>query len=75
LYFFVVAATLSSLYWMNDALAAYIVEVKMNLRLPMYDDPNTVEELKQLRKHIPKEKVKAIKDALNYFNLYCSNEK
>ena len=48
---------------------AYIVEVKRDLGLPMYDAPNTVEELKQPRKHLPKEKVEAIKDALKYFEV------
>ena len=46
---------------------AYIAEVKRSLGLTMYDAPNAVEELKQPRKHPPKEKVKAIKDALKYF--------
>ena len=46
---------------------AYIAEVKRNLGLPMYDDPNAVEELKQPRKHPTPEKVEAIKDALRYF--------
>lgn len=35
----------------------------------MYDAPNAVEELKQSRKHPPKEKVEAIKDALKYFEV------
>ncbi len=35
----------------------------------MYDAPNAVEELKQPRKHPPKEKVEAIKDALKYFEV------
>lgn len=30
---------------------AYVAEVKRELGLPMYDAPNTVEELKQPRKH------------------------
>ena len=46
---------------------AYIVEVKRDLGLPMYDDPNAVEELKQPRKHPTSEKVEAIKDALKHF--------
>lgn len=46
---------------------AYVAEVKRNLGLTMYDAPNAVEELKQPRKHPPKEKVEAIKDALKYF--------
>lgn len=47
---------------------AYIAEVKRSLGLTMYDAPNAMEELKQLRKHPTQEKVNAIKDALNYFN-------
>ena len=35
----------------------------------MYDAPNVVKELKQLRKHSPKEKVEAIKDAFKYFEV------
>lgn len=46
---------------------AYIAEVKRSLGLTMYDAPNAVEEVKQSRKHPPKEKVEAIKDALKYF--------
>ena len=45
---------------------AYIAEVKRSLGLPMYDAPNVVEELKQLRKHPTAEKVEAIKDAEYY---------
>lgn len=48
---------------------AYIAEVKRNLGLPMYDDPNALEELKQPRKQPTAEKVEAIKDALRYFNI------
>ena len=48
---------------------AYIAEVKRDLDLPMYDAPNAVEELKQLRKHPTAEKVEAIKDALRYFEI------
>ena len=48
---------------------AYIAEVKRALGLTMYDAPNVVEELKQPRKHPPKEKVEAIKDALKYFEV------
>ncbi len=33
----------------------------------MYDAPNVVKELKQLRKHPTLEKVKAIKGAIKYF--------
>ena len=36
---------------------AYIAEVKRELGLTMYDAPNATEELKQPRKHPPKEKV------------------
>ncbi len=48
---------------------AYIAEVKRDLGLPMYDAPNAVEELKQPRKHPTAEKVEAIKDALEFFEL------
>ena len=48
---------------------AYIAEVKRDLGLPMYDAPNAVEELKQPRKHPTAEKVDAIKDALQYFEV------
>ena len=48
---------------------AYIAEVKRDLGLLMYDAPNLVEELKQPRKHPTEEKVEAIKDALQYFNV------
>ena len=48
---------------------AYIAEVKRDLGLPMYDAPNAVEELKQLRKHPTAEKVEAIKDALKHFEV------
>lgn len=48
---------------------AYIAEVKRSLGLTMYDASNAVEELKQTRKHTPKEKVEAVKDALKYFGV------
>ena len=48
---------------------AYIAEVKISLGLTMYDAPNAVKELKQPRKHPPKEKVEAIKDALKHFEV------
>lgn len=48
---------------------AYIAEVKRLLCLTMYDAPNTTEELKQPRKHPPKEKVEAITEALKYFEV------
>jgi len=35
---------------------AYIAEVKRSLGLTMYDAPNVVEELKQLRKYPPKKR-------------------
>ncbi len=47
----------------------YIAEVKRSLELPTYDAPNAVEELKQPRKHPTAEKVEAIKDALQYFEI------
>ena len=48
---------------------AYIAEVKRELGLPMYGAPNTVEELKQPRKHLTAGKAEAIKDALKYFEI------
>ncbi|MGC2873047.1 hypothetical protein ACDL92_07175 [Ihubacter sp. mB4P-1] len=48
---------------------AYIVEVKRELGLPMYDASNAVEELKQPRKHPTVEKVEVIKDALRYLGV------
>lgn len=48
---------------------AYIAEVKRSLGLTKYDVPYAVDELKQPRKHPPKEKVEAIKDALKYFEV------
>ena len=48
---------------------AYIAEVKRSLGLTMYGAPNAVEELKYPRKHLPKEKVEAITDALKYFEV------
>jgi len=48
---------------------AYIAEVKRSLGLTMYNAPNAVEELRQPRKHPPKEKVEAIKDAFKHFGV------
>ena len=48
---------------------AYIAEVKRDLGLPMYDAPNAVEKLKQPRKHPTTEKVEAIRDALEHFEI------
>lgn len=48
---------------------AYFAEVKRDLRLPMYDAPNTVEELKHERKHPTPEKVEAIKDAFKHYGI------
>lgn len=48
---------------------AYIAEVKRELGLSMYDAPNVAEGLRQSREHPTQEKVNAVKDALNYFNL------
>jgi len=42
-------------------------EGKVPLELTTFDKPNVVKELKQPRKHPPKEKVEAIKDALEYY--------
>ena len=48
---------------------AYIAEVKKALGLTMYDVPNATEELKQPRKHPPKEKAEAIMEALKHFEV------
>ena len=48
---------------------AYIAEVKRSLGLTMNDAPNATEELKQMRKHPPKEKADAIMEALKYFEV------
>ena len=48
---------------------AYIAEVKRSLGLTMYDAPNATEELKQPRKHPPKEKAEAIMEALKHFEV------
>ena len=48
---------------------AYIVKVKRTLGLTMYDAPNAIEKLRQLRKRPPKEKIEAITEALKYFEV------
>ena len=48
---------------------AYIAEVRKNLGLPMYDDPNAGEELKRQRSHLTDEMVEAIKDAIKNFEI------
>lgn len=48
---------------------AYIAEVKRSLGLTMYGAPNATEELKQPKKHPPKEKAEAITEALKYFEV------
>ena len=48
---------------------AYIAEVKRSLGLSMHDAPNAAEELKQPRKHPPKEKAEAIMEALKHFEV------
>ena len=48
---------------------AYIAEIKRSLGLTMYGAPNVTEELKQPRKHPPKEKAEAIMEALRYFEV------
>ena len=48
---------------------AYIAEVKRALGLTMCDAPNAAEELKQPRKHPPKEKAEAIVEALKHFEV------
>lgn len=40
----------------------------------MYDAPNTVEKLKQKRKHPTAEKVEVIKDALKHYKNYLKRE-
>lgn len=47
----------------------YIVEVKRDLGLPMYNAPNAVNELKHQRKHPTQVQIDAIKDALKYFEM------
>lgn len=49
---------------------AYIAGVESDLCLPANDALNTVEELKQPRKHSTEEKVEAIKDALKHFDVF-----
>lgn len=50
------------------SLIRYIIQIKRNFGLPIYDVPNEVEELKQ-----PKaEKEDVIKDAFRHFSLYES---
>lgn len=46
-----------------------MVKLKRALGITTYDAPNAVEELRQPRKHSPKEKVEAIKEALKYFQV------
>lgn len=48
---------------------SYIAEVKRSLGLPMYDAPNAVEERKHEPQHPTPEMIKAIKDALNHFQI------
>lgn len=48
---------------------AYIVEIKRELGLSMYDTPNAIEKLKQSGKHPTEEKVETIKDAVKYFEV------
>ncbi len=48
---------------------AYIAEVKRSLGLTTYNATKALKELKQPRKHPPKEKVEAIKDALKYYEV------
>lgn len=48
---------------------AYIAEVKRSLGLTMHDVPNEIEELKQQKKILPKEKVEAITEALKYYEV------
>lgn len=48
---------------------AYIAEVKRDLGLPMYDAPNSVEELKHPRAHPTPKMVEAIKETLKHFEI------
>lgn len=48
---------------------AHIAVVKRSLGLPMYDEPNAVDELKYPYKPAPAHKVDAIKDALKHFEV------
>ena len=47
----------------------YIAEVKRPLGLTTYEAPNATEDLKQPRKHPPKEKSEAITEALKYYEV------
>lgn len=47
----------------------YIAEVKRKHGLPMHDAPNKVEVPKREYPACPEEKIKAIEEALEYFNL------
>ncbi len=49
---------------------AHIAEVKRDLGLPMYDAPNAVEELKHPRSHPTDRARKAIKETLQFFEIY-----
>ena len=46
---------------------AYIAEVRKNLGLPMYDDPNAAEELKRPRSHPTAKKLEARQVVLKHF--------
>ena len=48
---------------------AYIAEVKRDLGLPMCDALNTVEGLRQPRKHPTAEQIEAIENALKYYKV------
>lgn len=50
---------------------AYIAEVRRFLGLAMYDASNVVEELRQPRKHPPKEKIEARTEVLRHFEVIC----
>lgn len=47
----------------------YIEEVKRSLGLTMQDVSNAIEELKQQRKLLSKEKVEAITEELKYYEI------
>lgn len=59
---------------MKDGFKVYItfivnIDIKRDLKSLMYDAPNVVEELRQMREYLTVEKAEAIKDDLVYFEL------
>ena len=59
---------IESKYWFK-VHTANIAEVKRSLGLSMYDAPNAVEELKHPYCLATPEKLEAIKDTLQYFEV------